>query len=449
MLNKSQCKKIVDHAVAYAGNRVDGIEVSIDAQAIATSRFALGSMTQNQAPYAATLSLRVLNAGRQARVETTDLSNAGVSKCIDNAIAAAKLLPADAHMLMLPMPADLSEYLQASRYDDKTAEVSAADRARQVKSIQEIATESNLRASGVFATGTKVVSIGNSNGVFVHHEETSAECSVTMETESSSGWAKAHSVTADSIDACALAAAAAQNAKLTACPIEAPPGKYTVVLTPSAVLDLVSFLWYDFAATSHADKMSSFVDKLGTKIFGDNITVVDDCSHPLQAGEPFDGEGLPRKKVTLVESGVFKNMVLGRRMANEFGQENTGHGLREPSSRGEMPLNLVMNGGNSSIEAMIKSTQRGIFVSRVWYVRLVDPATVLLTGMTRDGTFMIEDGELKSGILNLRFNVSVIELLNNVLLLGPSVRAAGEEGFPAVVPAMKVANFNFTSAAKH
>lgn len=449
MLDKSQCQKIVDHAVAYAGNRVHGIEVSIDASTIATSRFALGSMTQNQAPFGTNLSLRVLNNGRQARVETTDLSNAGISKTVDNAIAAAKWLPQDDHMLMLPMPAEASAYLPVNRFDPATARVSAQERAAQVKSIQDIGTNANLRVSGVFATGTRVISIGNSNGLFVHHEETSAECSVTMETESSSGWAKSNSVFAEEIKAEELASAAAQNARLTRDPIEAAPGKYTVILTPSSVLDLICFLWHDFSATSHRDKMSSLVDKLGTKLFGENINIVDDCSHPLQAGEPFDGEGMPREKVTLVEKGVFKNLILGRRMAHEFGQEGTGHGLREPDPEGEMPLNLVVGGGDTTIEDMIKSTDRGIFVSRVWYVRLVDPASVLLTGMTRDGTFLVENGELKRGILNLRFNVSVLELLNQVLALGPALRAAGEQGFPAVVPAMKVANFNFTSTAKH
>jgi predicted Zn-dependent protease len=377
------------------------------------------------------------------------LSNAGISKAVDSAIAAAELLPPDDQMLQLPMPPGSEEYLSVARFDAATASVTAQERAAQVKKILDISTASNLRASGVYATGTLVTSIGNSNGLFSYHQQTSAGCSVTMETLTSSGWSKSDSVFAKDIDVEHLANKAARNAKLSEAPIDLPPGRHTVILTPSAVLDLICFLWHDFSATSHRDKMSSLVDKQGQQVFGENIDIFDDCSHPLQAGAPFDGEGMPRKKVTLVEKGVFRNQVFGRRMAKEYERESTGHGLREPNPEGEMPLNLVVGSGNSSLTDMIQTTDRGIFVSRVWYVRLVDPASILLTGMTRDGTFLIEGGELKQGILNLRFNISVIELLNSVISLGPAVRAAGEEGFPAVVPAMKVANFNFSSVARH
>lgn len=449
MLNRSQCQKIIDHAIAYAASRVQGTEVSIESSTVSTSRFAQGNMTQNQAPYAAKVSLRVLANGRQARVETSDLSNAGISKAIDNAVAAVKLLPKDAHMLELPNLADASEYLTVDRFDSATAAITAQDRATLIKEIDTIAQESQLKVSGQISTGTRCIAIGNSNGLFQFHEETSAECSVTMETGSSSGWAKANSVKASDLQISELAQTAARNAVLTKEPSEVSPGRYTVVLTPSAVLDLLSYLWYDFSATSHKDKMSSLVEKLDSQVFNSQIHINDDCSHPLQSGEPFDGEGLPRKKLTLVENGLFKSMVYGRRMAHEFQRASTGHGLREPSPQGEMPLNIVVSGGGSSLSDMIETTERGVFVSRVWYVRLVDPASVLLTGMTRDGTFLIEDGKLKCGILNLRFNVSVIELLNSILALGPAVRAAGEEGIPAVVPAMKVTAFNFTSSARH
>ena len=209
------------------------------------------------------------------------------------------------------------------------------------------------------------------------------------------------------------------------------------------MLDLLDYLWGDFAATSHIDKLSSLLGKVGKKVFGDNINIKDDVYHPLQTGSRFDGEGLPRTVVTLVENGVVKNLVYGRRSAAKMNAKPTGHGVSEPSPQGEYPENLVVQGGTSSVEDMIKSTERGILLSRVWYVRLVDPTTILLTGMTRDGTFMVENGKISYGIKNLRFNASVIDMLNNVMELGPSVRAAGEGGSPQVVPAMKVAEFQF------
>jgi predicted Zn-dependent protease len=188
------------------------------------------------------------------------------------------------------------------------------------------------------------------------------------------------------------------------------------------------------------------MDKLGQKMLGANINVVDDVYHSLQTGSPFSGEGIPRQRVSLVEGGVLKNLVYGRRSASKLGKETTGHGFCEPNPMGEQPMNIVMTGGNSSVEKMIAGSKRAILLTRVWYVREVDPTAKIVTGMTRDGTFLVEDGKVKSGVKNLRFNVGLIDLLNNVVGLGQAIRTAGEEGIPAVVPAIKVENFNFTSS---
>ena len=152
--------------------------------------------------------------------------------------------------------------------------------------------------------------------------------------------------------------------------------------------------------------------------------------------------------LTLVDKGVVTNLVHSRVSAAKMGAQPTGHSLQQPSALGDYALNPVILGGNTSMEEMIRTTDKGVLLSRVWYVRTVDPEIVLLTGMTRDGTFCIEKGEVAYPIRNFRFNVSVHELLNNVLALGPAVRAAGEEGSPNVVPAMKVAGFNFTEVTK-
>jgi predicted Zn-dependent protease len=367
---------------------------------------------------------------------------------VDHAIASVLLLEKEPDFLSLPDPADGSAYCPVKRFDKETAYLSPDTRAANAKTIIEEAKANQLRSAGVYASGSWFIAIGNSRGLFVYHHESSAECSVTMEGQDSSGWGKAQSIRARRIDPFSLAHKAAQAAKLSATPIEISPGKYTVILPPSAVLDLLCFLWYDFSATSHKDKLSSLLGKVGTQVFGHNITIADDCSHALQAGQPFDGEGMPRKTVTLVERGVLKNLVYGRKSAKHFAIEPSGHGLPEPSPQGELAQNIVVAGGETSMDEMIESTDHGILLSRVWYVRLVDPASVLLTGMTRDGTFLIERGKISRGLINLRFNVSVLDLLNSVVQLGPSARTAGEEGAPSVVPAMKVTDFNFTSTTK-
>ena len=171
-------------------------------------------------------------------------------------------------------------------------------------------------------------------------------------------------------------------------------------------------------------------------------------THPLQLGAPFDGEGLARQRVKLVDGGVPKNLVYSRATAKKMKTKPTGHSLPLPNELGEAPMNLVLDGGKASLDAMIGSTDRGILVTRVWYVREVDPYQKILTGMTRDGTFLVEGGKVKHGLLNFRFNQSLIEMLNNVEAMGKAVRASGEEAFDMVVPAMKIRGFNFTEVTK-
>jgi predicted Zn-dependent protease len=221
-----------------------------------------------------------------------------------------------------------------------------------------------------------------------------------------------------------------------------------VILEPAAVLDLVGFLFYDFAGTAVHDKRSCFTGRLGKKLMGDNITLWDDAFHPLQNGPPYDGEGMPRQRVLLVERGVPQNLVYSRATAKKMKAKPTGHGFSLPNEWGEAPFNLVFDGGTDSVEEMVGSTERGILVTRLWYIREVDPYEKVLTGMTRDGTFLVEGGSIVAGARNFRFNQSVLEMLRNVAALSPAVRSTGEESFEMVVPAMKVHGFRFSEVTK-
>jgi predicted Zn-dependent protease len=221
-----------------------------------------------------------------------------------------------------------------------------------------------------------------------------------------------------------------------------------VILEPSAVLDLVGFLFYDFSGTAMWDQRSCFTKRLGKRIFRENISVHDDAYHPLQSGAPFDGEGIPRQKVLLVDKGVPSNLVFSRATAKKMKAKPTGHGFSLPNDMGEAPMNLVFSGGNSTVDEMVRSTERGILVTRLWYIRDVDPYEKVLTGMTRDGTFLVQNGRVAGGIRNFRFNQGLLEMLSNVEMMGVPVRAAGEESFEMVVPPMKVSNFNFSEVTK-
>jgi predicted Zn-dependent protease len=205
---------------------------------------------------------------------------------------------------------------------------------------------------------------------------------------------------------------------------------------------------WDFSATAIRDQRSFLTERLGTKLLGENITLSDDPYHPLQSGAPFDGEGVPRKPLVLVERGVIRNITYSRQAAKQAGVEPTGHGFPLPNEFGEAPLNIIFAGGDATVEQMIRSTARGVLVTRLWYIREVDPYEKILTGMTRDGTFLIEGGEIRHGIRNFRFNQSMVTLLNNVEMLSATVRAAGEEAFEMVVPAVKAKEFNFTEVTK-
>jgi predicted Zn-dependent protease len=245
-----------------------------------------------------------------------------------------------------------------------------------------------------------------------------------------------------------MARAAAGKAHFSREPVELPPGAYTVILEPAAVLDLVGQMFGDFSATAISDGRSFLRDRIGQKLFGDNIAIYDDAYHPLQAGAPFDGEGLPRRKFALVDQGVVRDVAFCRQAAHAAGVQPTGHGFPLPNESGEAPMNIVIAGGATPIEAMIASTARGILVTRLWYIREVDPYEKIMTGMTRDGTFLIEDGHVSRGVRNFRFNQALPEMLSNVEALSPEERASGEEAFDMVVPAMKVRDFHFTEVTR-
>jgi predicted Zn-dependent protease len=276
----------------------------------------------------------------------------------------------------------------------------------------------------------------------------------------SSGWQKSNSPNVAHLDPLALAEIAAKKALDSARPQQIPAGKYTVILEPSAVLDIVGFMFWDYAGMAILDQRSFLNGRVGTRLFGENITIWDDVAHPLQTGSPFDGEGVRRKRLMLVENGVVKRLVYARATAARMKRseykdtvgpvEATGHGFALPNEMGELPQNIVFAAPQNpqTVEQMIASTERGVLVTRLWYIREVEPFEKMLTGMTRDGTFYVENGRVQHGVRNFRFNESLIHMLANVEAMSVPVRASGEESFDMVVPAMKVREFNFTEVTK-
>ncbi|MBV9506103.1 MAG: TldD/PmbA family protein [Acidobacteriia bacterium] len=411
----------------------------------ALTRFANNTIHQNVAERAGHLSVRCLIDGRTARASTNRFDKDGIREVVEAAIAITRLTEPDPDLLPLAEPA---EYPELRRWYAATAQASPQERALAVAEAVAAVEDKGQTAAGIYSTGASGFALLNSRGVFGWHGETSARFSITAMTADSSGWAKAGAGYYGDLSPLQLAVTAAGKAERSREPKAIPPGRYTVVLEPAAVLDLVGQMFGDFSATAIRDGRSFLVDRANQKLFGENITIHDDCLDPLQAGPPFDGEGVPRRRLRLVERGSVCEVAYSRAAAARAGVPPTGHGFPLPNELGEAPGNIVFAGGDASLNEMIESTERGILVTRFWYIREVDPYEKIFTGMTRDGTFLIEGGEIAAGVRNFRFNQSLIELLSNVEMLSPAVRASGEESIDMVVPAMKVRNFNLTEVTR-
>jgi predicted Zn-dependent protease len=423
----------------------DETEVHVDETADSLTRFANNAIHQNVAERGLNVSIRTVVDSRTARATTNRIDEDSLRAAIEASLSLAHSQPKDSHLLPLP---GKQRYRKVNRFAKDTAELTPEARAHAVRRACDLAVQNGQVAAGIFASGLQQSALANSRGFFAAYRETHVEFSITMQETPAASWAKANAASVRAFDPQKLAQRASEKAHMAVDSRELPPGRYTVILEPAAVLDLVGFLFYDFAATALQDKRSCLNDRMGKPLFGKNISITDDVYHPLQLGPPFDGEGVPRQRVLLVDRGVPKNLVYSRSSAKSAHKKPTGHGFALPNEYGEAPMNLVFAGGDSSIERMIASTDRGLLVTRLWYIREVDPYEKVMTGMTRDGLFLVENGKVTNAVRNFRFNQSILEMLRNVEQLGPAVRATGEEAFEMVVPAMKVRDFHFSEVTK-
>jgi PmbA protein len=424
---------------------LDGVEVDASSTTDALTRFANNTIHQNVAEQTLAVSVRAIVDGRTARATTNKIDDESLQRVVTVAASLATNQPKNPDLL--PLLAK-QKYQKVARAFSSTAETTPQDRARAVAKVCTHAEKHKQIAAGIFTTGDFQSVLANSKGLFARHRQTRAEFSITILESDSSGWAKANAPDVRKIDPQALAESASDKSAKSRKPRELAPGHYVTILEPAAVLDLMGFLFFDFGGTAIEDKRSCLTGRLGQRLFGENITVWDDVYHPLQTGFPYDGEGQPRQKVLLIDRGVAKNVVYARSAAKRAKKKPTGHGFSLPNDFGEAPMNIVFTGGDKSVDEMIRSTERGVLVTRLWYIREVDPYNKILTGMTRDGTFFVENGKIAGGVRNFRFNQSVIEMLANVEMLGSAVRSAGEEAFEMVVPAMKVGDFHFSEVTK-
>ncbi|MBI2861841.1 MAG: TldD/PmbA family protein, partial [Chloroflexi bacterium] len=386
--------------------------------------------------------------GRRIGVASTkDLGEAGVREVVERAAAVARLQPENPDFQSLPRPAAISP---VDGYRRRTAECTPQDRADLVGVICARAKARGLTGAGNCETAAYEFAVANSLGVEVYYQGTEASAHAVALAEDGSGYGAQASCDFGDLDGEAIAGEAVERALRARGPIVVEQGDYEVILGEYAVAEMLEILAYlGFGAKTVQEGTSFLCGKLGQRIVGENITIIDDGLDPRGLLMPFDFEGVPKQRVALIEQGIARGMVYDSLTAGKEGRASTGHALPAPNPFGPLPTNLFMGAGSATLEDMIRSVKRGIWVNRFWYTNPVHPLTTVTTGMTRDGTFLIEAGKVVGPIRNLRFTQSYLEALNQVELIGREAKLVRGEYLTACVPALKIAKFHFSSVTEY
>ncbi len=437
---RDEVKRLAEMVLGLS--KADETEVVISGGDEALTRFAENVIHQNVARNELTVTVRAFVGKRMAEASTNRTDENALRETVERAIEAAKQMPEDEKLLPRLKP---QTYQPVQAVDEAITEITPKERAELIAEVIGRCKAHGTKAAGALSNSFGFYAIANSNGLFAYYERTNLAFSITVTTDEGTGWASASSFRKSDVDVLAVGEKALQKALLNRNPKELPPGTYRVVLEPPAVADLLLFMASGFNALAVDEGRSWLVGKLGQKVCGENITLISDVYHPLHQGCPFDAEGYPTQRVVLIDKGIAAGLVYDRVTAQKHGTNPTGHSVDPTGAYGAFPRGLVMEGEDKSLEDLIAETERGLLVSRLWYIRTVDPMKVLLTGMTRDGVFLIENGQIVSAVKNFRFNESVIAMLNKVEALSRPERAGAPEWeWTEVVPALRVSEFHFT-----
>ncbi len=439
LVSRDEAQRIIQSALTLS--KADACEVNLGGGRQRNVRFAANQMST--AGMVTDLSLVVSSSfgPKHAITTTNDLSPEGIERAVRSSEAIARLAPDDPEAMPLLSQTQVAPLPQS--WDEATATLTADACAKAALSaLGPARAKGNIQAAGFLQVDAGVNAMGNSAGLFLYHRGTKANYTLTVRTAdgTGSGWAGSEEPQFGSIDFARISARAIEKAELSRNPVAIEPGRYTVILEPQAVGDLVSLVAFYANARAADEGRSPFVkagggNKVGEKIADERITLYSDPYDPRILADPFDGDGFPLTRRNWIERGVLKELQYGRFWAKKQGKQPTGGAN-----------NIVLAGGSTTREQMIAGTQRGILVSRLWYLREVDPRTLLYTGLTRDGTYLIENGKITKSIKNMRFNESPLFMLNNIEALGPVERVAGIEALiPCVMPLLKARDFNFTS----
>ena len=434
---EQQAKAILDKVIALS--TADECTATLEGSIDGNIRFALNNVSTSGVVENTSLMVQVAFGKRVGSASINEFDDASLERVVRRAEDLARLAPENPEFL----PAiGKQTYTPSDTWSESTAAIDPEFRAQVAADSITPCRGNGLIAAGFLDDGRGFTATANSNGNFAYQRHTNFNYTCTVRTEDGrgSGWVGRNLQHADQFNAGDDIEIAKQKALDSAEARALEPGKYTVILEPAAAAGLVSFMMNFFDARS-ADEGRSFLskrgggNKLGELVYDPQVNMVADPWHPEAPVLPWDGEGMPRQKMDIIKDGRIANLLYSRYWAQQQGKEAVAR-----------PGNLIMSGGSKSTAELVRSTQRGILVTRTWYIRMVDPQTVLLTGLTRDGTFYIENGQIKHPVKNFRFNESPVIMLNNIDELGKPVRVAGDESrYVMVIPPMKLRDFTFTS----
>ncbi len=446
MLGPDQVRELTNQVLAMS--KADQTEVIFQGTDSALTRFANSYIHQNVAESNAEVRVRVVYGKKVGVASSNDLSPESLKRTVDTARAIAMLQPENPDFKSLPTPQPIQN---VEAFVERTANFSPDQRAQVVHVLCKKAKEKGVIAAGAFSTTSFEIAVANSLGVFAYHPGTVADINTVMMADSGSGYVSFAHPDAGRVNAEALANEAIDKALRARNPIDLEAGDYTVLLEEYAVTDVLDFLAFlSFSALAVQEERSFMRGKIGEKVMSDSVTLWDDGLSGDAIALPFDFEGVPRQKVTFVENGIARGVVYDTATAEKEGKPSTGHSLPAPNSMGPYAMHMFMAPGSTPKHEMIKSVERGVWVTRFWYTRVVHPMKVLITGMTRDGTFLIERGEVTRPVKNFRFTTSYLDVLNNVRAIGSETKLIRDDWSSASrrVPALLVDGFRFTGVTQ-
>ena len=441
LIGEDRLMEVVERALSHSQANQTLVSAGIGQSSL--TRFAGSIIHQNVAERNGVVSVRAIIGKKIGFAVSNSLDEADVKSTVEKAVEFARHQQENPDFVSLPGPKPIPP--APATFFESTAAFSPEDRADAVRKVVDIAAKTDAEAAGSYSTGYEESAIAGSLGVRAYSSRTQGHLTTVMTAGNGFGYATRVQNDVSKIDVSETAEEAAKRASDSRNPISIEPGEYDVILTPYCVEDLLSFLaWMGLGALAVQEERSFMSGKFGEKICGDKITIWDDGYDPRGSVYPFDAEGIPKQKVNMINNGVANAVVYDSYTAHKEGKESTGHSTGGTGTQGPFPWNMFMQPGDATIEDMIASTDRGIFVTRFHYTNIIHPLLTIITGMTRDGTFLIENGKITKPVMNLRFTETILNAFSNVDMIGRDLMPLGM----ATVPAIKVKDFKFTGATE-